>query len=107
MPRLRKADGDLRPYIGIDKDGDGYIDTVPVENADLESKIDALNAKLDGIIDGSTPAVTELTGSLMEYYGATVADRPDINTVPTGAIYMAVNSQEVWQSNGVDWVVMA
>ena len=28
------------------------------------------------------------------------------NSVPIGATYIAVNAQEVWQSNGTDWVVM-
>lgn len=42
----------------------------------------------------------------MEYYGATIATRPAANAVPVGAVYMAINTQEMWQSNGVDWVVM-
>ncbi len=48
----------------------------------------------------------ESTSSFMELAGATIAERPDANTVDTGTFYMAVNSQEVWQSNGVDWVVV-
>lgn len=48
----------------------------------------------------------EVTGSSMEYYGATQAERPDISTVPTGAIYLAVDTQETWQSNGTSWVVI-
>lgn len=47
-----------------------------------------------------------LSGTIMEIYGATIANRPNANSVPIGATYMAVNSQEVWQSNGADWVVM-
>ena len=42
----------------------------------------------------------------MEIYGATVANRPAINTVPTGAIFMAVQTQEIWQSDGTSWVVI-
>lgn len=42
----------------------------------------------------------------MELYGATVAARPAASSVPMGAIFMAVNTQEVWQSNTTDWVVM-
>jgi len=64
----------------------------------------ALRTNADGdllvAVNGSLPK------SQMEYYGATVADRPAANTVPVGAVYMAVNSGEVWQSNGISWVVM-
>ena len=59
----------------------------------------------DWIGSGLEPKV-QLTGSLMETYKATVAERPAANTVPVGAVFMAVNTQEVWQSNGTDWVVM-
>jgi len=41
-----------------------------VRAEELEAKIEALNAKLDGVIDGTTPAKTELTGSLVETYKA-------------------------------------
>lgn len=41
----------------------------------------------------------------MEYYGPTVTERPAANSVPVGAIYIAVNTQEAWMSNGTDWVV--
>ena len=37
-----------------------------VKAAELEAKIEALNAKLDGVIDGTTPAKTELTGSNLQ-----------------------------------------
>jgi hypothetical protein len=33
----------------------------------LQAKVDTLNAKLDGVIDGTTPAKTELTGSNVAY----------------------------------------
>ena len=46
----------------------------------------------------------QLTGSNMEYYGATVAQRPAANSVPVGAYFMAVQTQEIWQSDGTDWV---
>lgn len=63
-------------------------------------------AKLDGMIDGTTPATTQVTGSTMEIYKATVDERPAANSVPVGACFMAVNTGEIWQSNGTDWVVM-
>ena len=48
----------------------------------------------------------QLSGTIMELYGATIDERPPANSVPVGATYMAVNTQDVWQSNGTDWVVM-
>lgn len=57
-------------------------------------------------INNTGAGLMELKGSIMEQYGATVANRPAANTVPVGAVYMAVNTQEVWQSNGTDWVVI-
>lgn len=42
----------------------------------------------------------------MEYYGATVANRPNANTVPVGAVYCSVQTQEYWQSDGTNWVVV-
>lgn len=40
----------------------------------------------------------------MEYYGATETQRPLPNSVPVGAVYMAVSTQLVWQSNGTEWI---
>ena len=57
-------------------------------------------------IDQTTPGANNvvLTGSNMEYYGATVATRPAADTVALGALFMAVSTQEVWQSDGTNWV---
>jgi hypothetical protein len=71
-------------------------------------RFQAVEGKIDGITDGTAPAKTEtqVTGSTMEIYKATVAERPAANSVPVGACFMAVNTGEIWQSNGTDWVVM-
>ena len=71
-------------------------------------RFQAVERKIDAITDGTAPAKTEtqLTGSTMEIYKATVAERPAANSVPVGACFMAVNTGEIWQSNGTDWVVM-
>jgi len=42
----------------------------------------------------------------MELFGATVATRPAATDVPVGATFMAVDSLEVWMSNGTDWKVI-
>jgi len=56
-----------------DKGSDGALHTkqigeAKVSDASLQAKIDALNAKIDGILDGSTPASTQLKGSKVEKY---------------------------------------
>ena len=53
-----------------------------------------------------TAQTVQLSGSLLERYGATVAERPAANSVPVGTVYMAVQAQELWQSDGAQWVVM-
>lgn len=75
-------------------DAANALKTIPVNGAGTEIFTDA------------NPGSLKLTGSLMEYYGATVADRPDANEVLVGAIFMAVDTQEMWQSNGTTWVVV-
>lgn len=42
----------------------------------------------------------------MEFYGATVTSRPSVSSVPVGAVYCAVQTQEFWQSDGTQWVVV-
>ena len=56
------------------------------------------------LTDGTLKA--QLSGSLLERYGATVAERPAANSVPIGTVYMAVQTQQMWQSDGSQWVVM-
>ena len=70
----------------------------------LSTKLDLLNTKLDSAAEGDLRV--QLSGTIMEYYGATVAQRPEATEVPVGATYMAVNTGDVWQSNGTDWVVI-
>lgn len=47
-----------------------------------------------------------LSSSNMELYGATVASRPAANAVPVGATFVIVGTENGWQSNGTDWVVI-
>lgn len=54
----------------------------------------------------SNKVVAELSGSRMEIYGASINDRPAANTVPIGAMFNIVGTEKVWQSNGIDWVVL-
>jgi len=77
-------------------------------NTSLNQVLAALST-LAGTVDDGAQKVT-LTGQLppsaMEIYGPTVAQRPAANSVPVGAVYMAVNTGEIWQSNGTNWVVL-
>lgn len=53
----------------------------------------------------TNPGVVQLSGSNMEYYGATIDARPDPTTVPVGASFTIVDTSETWLSNGTTWVV--
>ena len=59
---------------------------------------------VDGTV--STKLVGSLPKSEMEDYGATVATRPLATDVPMGFVFEAVTSQEFWQSDGTNWVVI-
>jgi len=58
--------------------------------------------------DGTIVNIADLLSASqsMEQYGTTVAERPAANTVRVGTIYIAVNTQEAWMSNGTSWVVI-
>lgn len=67
--KMNPHEGDVAPFYRIvDENASPYGDTnrFPTADADLQAKIDALNAKVDGIIDGTTPAATELKGRKVE-----------------------------------------
>lgn len=77
----------------------------------MVDRVTDLNGNLIKLIDNgdgtfSIKTNTEITGSNMELYGATINDRPAANTVPVGATFMVVGTTDAWQSDGTDWVVM-
>ncbi len=89
---------------------------------DLASLINSLATLLTAIKDtagikkiaDALPAGTNNIGKVtvasndMEYYGASLSDRPAANTVPVGAIFMVVGDLDtIYQSNGTDWVVIS
>lgn len=83
----------------------GEAEASPTANT-LLARLKSLEDKIDAITDGTSPAVTQLSGSKMELYGASINDRPAANTVPIGAMFNIVGTEKVWQSNGIDWVVL-
>ena len=94
IPVIGRAPDKKAKIINVDELGNLKV-------SQLESKLVALEQKLT---DGSQKVT--LSGTIMELYGATIDERPPANSVPVGATFMAVKTQEVWQSDGTDWVVM-
>jgi len=71
-----------------------------VRAAELEAKIDALNAKLDGVIDGTTPATTKSTGSFVCYSNETKPAGTKGNNL------LEIDTGNVYVHDGNNWVVM-
>jgi len=61
--------------------------------------------KIARVTDGGSLQVT-LSGNIMELYGATADDRPAANSVRVGTYFTEVDSQQVWQSNGTEWIAV-
>lgn len=51
--------------------------------------------------------LTQLTGSINEYYVKTENDMPSADSVNIGTFCMVVDTGKIYQSNGVDWKVFA
>lgn len=81
-------------------------DAAQAELVQIKTLLSGIESKIHTIQNGTQPAAVELKGSYMELYGATVAQRPAANSVPVGAYFMAVQTQEIWQSDGTNWVVI-
>jgi len=73
---------------------------VPIQGRNPSGNAQIANVTAEGDLK------VQLSGTIMELYGATIDERPPANSVPVGATFMAVKTQEVWQSDGTDWVVM-
>lgn len=126
--RVQLYDGDGNP-VGVATDA--KLEAARVLLASLDDKDYATQAKQDdatAVLDAISTAVAarateatlaqiktaltdgslkaQLSGSLLERYGATEAQRPAANSVPIGTVYMAVQTQQMWQSDGSQWVVM-
>ena len=110
VPKVQ--DEDVKEAIDALQELIGEVSADPTSNTlleriqQLQTEIAALSDKIDDLTDGNQNLKVTLSGTIMELYGATIDERPPANSVPVGATYMAVNTQEVWQSDGTDWVVM-
>lgn len=84
----------------------GEKQTSPTANT-LLARLKSLEDKIDAITNGTTPAVTQLSGSNMELYGAVIGDRPAANTVAVGATFTIVDDTgnfDSYISNGTNWM---
>lgn len=84
----------------------GEAAAAPTANTIL-ARLKSLEDKIDAITTGTTPAVTQLTGSKMELYGVAIEDRPDANTVAVGATFTIVDDTgnfDSWISDGSNWL---
>ena len=89
------------PRVKLDTEAQTALDGVKTELELVKAELELVKAnQLSG------DQKVQLSGTIMEIYGATVDQRPDPTTVPVGAGYMAVNTGDVWQSNGFEWVVL-
>ncbi len=78
---------------------------IAVRASELETKIDALNAKIDAITDGTTPAVTQLTGSIPEYGWVDGGIEPTPDRFAFGAkVDPATSAITTMYWNGAAWV---
>ena len=84
--KLKQADGKIAPQHydeskqdwDYSKGSDGALHVKPVGN--ILEKLDALNSKVDGIINGTTPASTNIKGSIVEYTIVDALAIRDINS---------------------------
>jgi len=110
VPKVQ--DEDVKEAIDALQELIGEVSADPTSNTlleriqQLQTEIAALSDKIDDLTDGNQNLKVTLSGTIMEHYGATVAQRPEATEVPVGAAYMAVNTGDVWQSNGFEWVVL-
>jgi hypothetical protein len=90
----------------------GEVDADPTANTllarlkSLEDKIAAIDSVLDAIVDGSTPAVTQLSGS---YVGYSTDTKPTISNYTPGTeiTFLELDTGDVYVYDGTDWVVLA
>jgi len=91
---------DFRPLTGVDLGNGRYGADGLIWGKTSGGVYVPVKCNADGAV------VTELSGSKMELYGASLDDRPDATTVPIGATFTIVDaSQEFrsWMSNGTNW----
>ncbi len=98
----------------------GEVDADPTANS-LLARLKSLETKIDAIIDGTSPAVTQLSGSYVEIGGVSFAvsggdtlrgksaDKPDAvaaHAVIPYCFYFSIDTGTVEATDGTNWVVI-
>ena len=92
---------DFRPLTGVDLGNGRYGADGLIWGKTSGGVYVPVKCNADGAV------VTELSGSKMELYGATINDRPAANTVAKGATFTIVDDTgnfDSYISNGTDWL---
>jgi len=77
--------------------------TDPTASASVTARLGGILKQFQG--DGPVGKAVPVKSS-MEGFGATVATRPLATAVPIGFAFQSVATQEIWQSDGTNWVVI-
>ena len=76
---------------------------------DVKAELQAIKVQLAGIIDGSSPATSQLTGSTVDLRGLN-ANKPLASAVDVGTTYWSVdtdpNAESIEVSDGTNWAVV-
>lgn len=83
----------------------GEAAAAPTANTIL-ARLKSLEDKIDAITTGTTPAVTQLTGS---YVGYSTDTKPTISNYTPGTeiTFLELDTGDVYVYDGTDWVVLA
>lgn len=74
-------------------------DTKPTTNVSAGSSFTESDTRRKFKFDGTSWFL-----DAMEDFGPTVDSRPSASSVPRGFVWMAVVTQQAWQSDGTNWV---
>jgi len=90
-------------------DGTVGINNYPVEqkvsDSDVLTKLSELDSKISGIIDGSTPANTQIVGSYKEYRILSTDTFPTANLEEKGALLIVMDTGDIYFNHGSSWEV--
>lgn len=94
----------------------GVLDTIALKDyatqttlLEVKNELISLKNKLDEVEANqlSGDQKVQLSGHMMERFGATVDERPPADSVPVGAAFVAVRTMNVWISDGSAWQEVA
>ncbi|MDD4804272.1 MAG: hypothetical protein PHN69_03785 [Candidatus Pacebacteria bacterium] len=73
----------------------------------LLAKVTALETEVQSVKANqlSGDQKVKVSGNLAELFGRDISSRPAPDSVPIGTTFMIIKTEEVWQTDGVEWVV--